>query len=416
MAVTIPQATPDYSRGISFLGWTDQGDRGDGVQVMVQNGHAYVGHMFSKGFSVIDVRDPRNPTPVNYVPAPTGSWTIHLQTHGDLLLVINAADLFNNPAFQDESNYYGKSVGEVLKDQDAEFSAGMRVYDISEPASPREIGFMPVDGVGLHRIWWTGGRYAYASALLDGFLDYSLVVIDLEDPTDPHLISTWWLPGLNAAAGEPASWSEGKRPALHHAIVAEDTAYGSWRDGGLTIHDVSDPHNPTLLAHRNWSPPFGGGTHTAVPLPDRDLVVVLDEAVADNCADQVKHIWMVDVRDKTNPVTISTLPQPAEEDYCAKGSHFGPHNLHENRPGSFQSSETIFATYQNAGLRVFDIGNPFRPEEVAAWVPPAPERMYDTRPNRPQVVQSTDVFVDTEGVMYMTDYNAGLYILQYQGL
>jgi hypothetical protein len=25
----------------------------------------------------------------------------------------------------------------------------------------------------------------------------------------------------------------------------------------------------------------------------------------------------------------------------------GPHNLHENRPGSFVSSELIFATYQN---------------------------------------------------------------------
>jgi hypothetical protein len=26
----------------------------------------------------------------------------------------------------------------------------------------------------------------------------------------------------------------------------------------------------------------------------------------------------------------------------------GPHNLHENRPGSFVSSELIFAIYQNA--------------------------------------------------------------------
>jgi len=45
----------------------DQGGRPDGVQLMVNNGFAYVGHMFSKGFSVIDVRDPRNPMPVTYV-------------------------------------------------------------------------------------------------------------------------------------------------------------------------------------------------------------------------------------------------------------------------------------------------------------------------------------------------------------
>jgi len=49
-----------------------------------------------------------------------------------------------------------------------------------------------------------------------------------------------------------------------------------------------------------------------------------------------------------------------KEDYCAKGGHFGPHNLHENRPESF-------------------------------------------------------VFVDREGLLYVTDYNAGLYILEYKG-
>ena len=149
--------------------------------------------------------------------------------------------------------------------------------------------------------------------------------------------------------------------------------------------------------------------------PDRGLVIVADEAIADNCADQVKYTWVVDVREPTNPVTISTFPTPAEEDYCARGGHFGPHNLHENRPGSFQSSELIFATYQNAGVRVFDIKNPFRPEEVAYFVPPPPERMFDTRPGRARVIQSCDVFVEREGLMYVTDYNAGLYILEYKG-
>ena len=41
--------------------------------------------------------------------------------------------------------------------------------------------------------------------------------------------------------------------------------------------------------------------------------------------------------------------------------------------------------------------------------------MYDVRPNRPKVIQSADVFVNPDGIMYMTDYNAGLYILQYEG-
>lgn len=158
-----------------------------------------------------------------------------------------------------------------------------------------------------------------------------------------------------------------------------------------------------------------GGTHSPLPLPDRDLLIVADEGIADNAEDGIKHTWVFDIRDPANPISISTFPVPDEADYVSKGGHFGPHNLHENRPGSFVSSELIFATYQNAGVRAFDISNEFRPKEVAAWVPPAPARMRDVRPNRPQVIQTAGVFVDAERILYVTDYNAGLYILQYEG-
>ncbi len=124
---------------------------------------------------------------------------------------------------------------------------------------------------------------------------------------------------------------------------------------------------------------------------------------------------MFDVRDPANPVSISTLPTPTEADYCAKGAKFGPHNLHENRPGSLQTSELIFATYQNAGVRVFDIRDAFQPKEVAHFVPPPPAKMVDPRPNRPRVIQSNDCYVGPDGLMYVTDVNAGLTILQYKG-
>jgi hypothetical protein len=122
-----------------------------------------------------------------------------------------------------------------------------------------------------------------------------------------------------------------------------------------------------------------------------------------------------DNREPRNPVSIATFPTPAEANYVRKGGHFGPHNIHENRPGTFVSSQLIFATYQNAGVRVFDISDQFRPNEVGAWVPPAPARMMDQRPNRAQVIQSADVFVDAAGLIYSTDYNAGLYILEFGG-
>jgi hypothetical protein len=356
---------------------------------------------------------------VKYVQAPANTWNIHLQTHDDLLLVINAKDMFAASQFQDERTYYQGSLGEKVgtsissgNRDGRDWTAGMSVYDISEPQNPRRIGFMAVEGGGIHRIWYTGGRWAYVSALLDGFTDYIFMTVDMADPSKPHEAGRFWLDGMNAAAGELPSWPSHRRYGLHHAIVHGDTAYAAWRDAGMVLIDVKDRHRPKLISHKNWSPPFGGGTHNCLPLPDRDLLVVLDEAVLDNLEDGMKYIWVMDAREPSNPVSISTLPTPSEADYARKGGHFGPHNLHENRPGSFISSSLIYATYQNAGVRAFDISNPFRPEEVACFVPPAPTRMIDRRPNRPKVIQSCDVFVDSAGLIYSNDYNAGLFILE----
>ncbi|MEQ9891042.1 LVIVD repeat-containing protein [Pectobacterium aroidearum] len=412
-----PLPTPDYSRNMRLIGHSDQGGRPDGVQVMVHRGYAYIGHMVSQGVSIVDVRDAKNPRPAGFIAAPPGTWNIHLQTHDDLLLVVNARDLFADASFAEEKVYYTRSVADTVstKQQGKSWSAGLRIFDISTPDKPREISFLPLDGIGIHRIWYVGGRWAYVSALLDGYSDYIFLTIDLADPQRPEVAGRYWLPGMHTAGGETASWPDGKRYALHHAIISGDTAYGSWRDGGLTLLDVSDRTNPQLISHRNWSPPFGGGTHTALPLPDRDLLIVLDEAVLDNQEDGEKLIWVFDIREPSNPVSIATFPQPKEADYVKKGAHFGPHNLHENRPGSFISSSLIFATYQNAGVRAYDISNPYQPKETGALVPAAPASMVDKRPGRPQIIQSCDVFVDANGIIYSTDYNAGLSIIEYRG-
>ena len=409
---------PVHARNTKILGWSDQGGRPDGVQVMVEKGFAYVGHIFSKGFSVVDVREPSRPVTVAYVPAPENTWNLHLQTHEELLLVVHAKDMFAQPELEDERNYYkGKANFHAHGHNESKtWSAGLAVYDIKDGANPRQIGFMPVVGGGLHRVWYTGGRWAYASALLDGFSDYILITIDMQNPTRPIEVGRFWLPGMNLAAGEVPDWrSEFGRFGLHHPIVKDDVAYCSWRDACLVIVDVNDKANPKLLSHRLWSPPFGGGTHNALPLPERELLVVLDEAVLDAGADGEKPIWLFDIRDKSNPISIATFPEPSDNDYIKVGGHYGPHNLYENRPGHFVSENIIFATYQNAGLRIYDISDKFNPVEVGALVPSAPKRLIDPRPGRANVLHSADVFVDADGLIYFTDFNAGMYIAEFKG-
>lgn len=409
---------PDHARNMRLIGHTDMAGRADGMQLMLNKGHAFNAHPFSGGFSVVDVRDPRDPKTVAFVEAPKNTWMIHLQTHGDLLLVINGRDML--AIFRDEKAYYTTSINQTSGiDQQGsparDWTAGMSIYDIKDPANPRQIGFLPVEGGGLHRIWYTGGRYAYASALLDGYSDCILIIIDLHDPTNPKEVSRWHVPGMHTAAGEEPDWEVGRRYALHHAIIHDDIAYAAWRDGGMVILDIADKSAPKQINHLNWCPPYGGGTHNCLPLPKRELLCVVDEAVLDNQEDGVKHIWMFNNKVKGHPVSISTFPQPDEEDYVAKGAHFGPHNVYENRPDGFVSETMIFSTWQNAGIRVHDISNPYRPVETGVFVPPTPTRLMDHRPNRPKVIQSCDVNVDRNGLIYANDYNGGLYILEYLG-
>ena len=82
------------AHNVKFLSHSDQGGRGDGVQIMVNKGHAYIGHGFSNGITVIDVRDPRAPRPVNFLACPPNTRAHHLQTHGDLLLAVNGPSVW----------------------------------------------------------------------------------------------------------------------------------------------------------------------------------------------------------------------------------------------------------------------------------------------------------------------------------
>src|SRR5450432_589059 len=409
-----PEIPPEgIGKGIKHISYSDIGGRPDSVQVMVNKKHVYVGHMFSDGVTILDASDPRSLKPVGFFTAGQYTRTHHLQVSDDLMLLANGANIVAMQSYDNMRGYFENNLADSITNK-KKFRSGLSIHDISRPPEMREIAFLEMPGLGINRIWWPGGRYAYVSAHFDGYTDHILTIVDLKNITKPEIVSRWALPGMNRAAGEVPVLPKGKRAALHHMIVAGNLGYGAWRDGGFTIMDVSDPAKPKLLSHINWSPPFPGGTHTPLPLPGRKLAVVADEANAQACAKGTFYTYVLDVRAPENPVPIATLPTPRDREYCSLGT-FGPHNLHENRPGSMQTEETIFATYNNAGVRIFDIRDQFAPKEIAYWVPPIPAKLVDPRPNIALDAKTADIYVTTEGLMFVSDWNAGMHVLEYKG-
>ena len=166
------------------------------------------------------------------------------------MLLANGANIVRMQAYDSTRDYFENTLADSLTNRQP-FRAGLSIFDIdTNPAEPREIAFLPMPGIGVNRLWWTGGRYAYVSAHFDGFTDHILCIVDLTNVTNPEIVSRWWLPGMHRAGGETPTAPQGKRYALHHMIVAGDRGYAAWRDGGLTIHDVSDAANPKLAIAR----------------------------------------------------------------------------------------------------------------------------------------------------------------------
>jgi hypothetical protein len=341
--------------------------------------------MKNMGFTILNVEDPARPRVVNQIAKAPGVHNHKVQIAGDLMIINH----------------------ERAPWEKGDYRPGVQLYDLSRLDSPKEISFFPTCQRGVHRFWFSDGRYAHLPTSAEGFSNRIYSIIDVQNPARVQEVGRWWLPGLWAAGGETPGWHTNKSVWCHGIIAHGDRAYVAYQDEGMAILDISNVSSPRLISRLDLMPPFRGHTHTVLPLPRRKLLIVAEESVRNHGADGVKMVWVIDVRDETKPVPIAGFPIP-QGDFCARGGRFGPHNIHENRPGSKDDDLLIYLCYFNAGIRVVDISNPFRPEETGYFIPPAPAGQ--------DAIQINDVYVDSDGLIYITDrLHGGLYVLEYTG-
>ena len=231
----------------------------------------------------------------------------------------------------------------------ADDASGMRVIDVSIPSNPSEIGFILLPGSSCDIM--LSGNFAYVAASNAG-----LRIIDISAPTDPLEIGYYdpfYCIGI---------------------FIIEPYAYMACNLAGLRVLDISNPSNPQPVGHC---------------MVDGS---VLDVSGFGNCAflaNPSAKINIIDISDPSNLLEIATLTTPhrAWGDVFVRDSiafitctHSGlwiidvsiggiPYELgHIDTPGSaygiFVLDSFGYVADSGEGLRIINISDPCNPQEI----------------------------------------------------
>lgn len=397
------------------VGYSDLGGRRGAFKIAVTERegrwYLYLGHLWHRGWSILDVTDPARPEYLRFVPGPDNTWTIQVTLHGDLMLT----------AVQRMAPSWGG-------DPSRPYEEGVILWDISDPVNPREWSRWRTGSTGTHRNIYPGGDYAYLSAAAPGFTSRILTTLDVTDPAHPREAGRFWLAGQKEGEAQPVGAPLGFHGPLN--VSADGTTGYLGYAPAVLILDIRNKADMKIIGRLDMAPPFGDGhsgpqaLHTVLPLPGRDLLLVSSEAHAERCDEEPwQYVALVDIGDPARPRLMSFFPEPGPptaapyRHFCEKGGRFGPHNTNQEQhnPAVEKQGDLVYYTWFNAGLRIFDVGEPRRPREVGWFVPPAPTERAGPMPRTRLVTQTEDVAVDARGNIYITDKQWGLFVLRYRG-
>jgi hypothetical protein len=409
-----------------MLGYHDLGGR-PGFQMAMQivNGryYLYLGSFAHAGWNILEVTDPAKPSKHVWLPYPgdkSGTVFPKVQVADGLLITTMQRGI---------TLYHGTKEG-------APFDAGIYIWDVKEPLQPKLLSQWETgEGEGAHRSFYTGGRYVHLSSTAPGFDGHIYRILDIADPRKPVEAGRWWLPSQWVAGG-----AKNERGLSFHGppYLKGNLAYCPYGTAGLVIVDISDIRAPRFVGQFDTHPPFGEASppmHSALPLSKRPYVVISSEGrrPASRSRQTIgehepagNFIGVVDVRNPADPSLISLFPMPVPppnapyknfsqiEGLGAFG--FGPHNLHQPQGLSAleDRDDRIYCAYFNAGLRIYDLSDPYLPKEIAYFIPPEPTKFAFNEQGLPgpKTVTVEDVLVDNRGVIYITNMHQGLWTLR----
>jgi hypothetical protein len=383
------------------------------------------------GTSIVDVTDPAHPKYLHHIPGQEGKY----ESGGAQM--VRVCDGKTLPKGDPSAVYMLRAVG----------TAGHEIWNVADPSNPVLVTHIGEGLQDTHKNWWecdTG--IAYLVSGVPGWRTRRMTeVYDLSDPAHPQKIRDFGLPGQEPGAS-------GAVPTEVHGMISMGPVrnriyfgYGTDKGGLLQIVDRDKLlHGPKEATPENLLYPqvalmpmsAFNGAHTTFPMLDmpiaefakdkdgehRDIVMIVDEAIRNECGEPRQMVWFADITTETRPMMISSWTVPeASGSFCERGGRFGSHSSNESMAPVFYK-KLAFIAFFNAGVRALDVRDPYHPKEVGYFIPSitaATDKRcvdIDGQPRCKVAIQTNNVETDDRGYIYAVDRaNTGLHILELSG-
>ena len=441
---------PPEASNMKLLGWSDLQARSAYQPTIHQQGGrwiAYIGHhggtddipkpinpMTGKaeanGTSIIDVTDPATPKYLKHIPGAEGTYEAG---GAQMVRVCDGSAL---PKADKSAVYMLRTFG----------GEAHEIWNVADPANPKLI--TRLGGLkDTHKNWWecdTGVAFLVSGAP-DWRTRRMTQIYDLSDPAHPVKIRDFGLPGQEPGA-------TGAVPTDLHGPISTGPqgnrvyfGYGTNKGGVLQIVDreklLKGPKEPTpdnlrypevsKLMMSAWN-----GAHTTFPMlgmpiaefahdkdgAKRDIVMIVDEAILNECLEARQMVWFADVSIENRPMIVSNWTAPEMPgNFCQRGGRFGAHSSNESMAPIYYKKMAFIAWF-NGGVRALDIRDPFQPREIGYFIPAITDKTdkrcvkVDGKDRCKVAIQTNNVETDARGLIYIVDRaNTGMHILELAG-
>ncbi|WP_049922933.1 LVIVD repeat-containing protein [Halopiger djelfimassiliensis] len=338
-----------------------------------------------QGFIRYDVSDPAAPEPIGE-PYETGFHIHNCYLEDELLyIVVNTPEenplliydvsdgveeigrwslLEHEPGWQDV-NFFVRYLHDVFVQDDIAYlpywDAGTYLLDVSDPTDPTYISHVSdpdVPDLGdrpqndNYREYQTGlpgndhyatvdetgdlmavGREAWATGTGEPDGPGGIDLYDLTDPSEPdHRATIEAPPAVNERYGGKL-WT-----TAHNLEIRDGHLYSAWYQGGVKIHDVSDPAEPDELAW--WRDPGNAGFWTArIAQPGEVFIASSTEAIPEAPTDGALYTFPVEAGEQADAPSLTdpddlefdvVPPEEAESDAENSSENDGKKNSSEN--------------------------------------------------------------------------------------